>query len=128
MPVGLSIPVGVNQKGGARLTSGDENDHKIIMASLGSDDNENAFQQNIGLGEDIVFDIADEAVQATITRRLIEMFRRFQSQQRYILRPETIRWEYDSSNQVMYLAFKYVQVESDREQDFRQQFSSGKVG
>ena len=128
MPVGLSIPVGVGSSGGAKLSTGDDNDHKIIMLALGSDDNDNAFQQNIGLGEDIVFDIANESVQATITRRLIEMFRRFQAQQRYILRTETISWDYDSANQVMFLSFKYVQVESDKEQEFRQQFSSGQVG
>jgi hypothetical protein len=123
MPTGLAVPVGVGQDGGARLADGDGNDAKIILLALGSDDNENAFQQNIGLGEGMVFDIADPTSRSRITRRLVEIFRRFEAQQRYILRTNTIQWTQDSNNQTTYLSFLYVQVESDQEKEFRQQFS-----
>jgi len=123
MPKGLAIPVRVSQSGGSRVSEGDENDSKIIRLALGSDDNENAFQQNIGLGEGMIFDVADPTSRSRITRRIIEIFRRFEAQQRFILRPGTIQWTQDSANQVTIMSFKYVTVESDQEQEFRQQFS-----
>lgn len=123
MPTGLAIPIRVGQGGRTVLAEGDDNDAKIILCALGSDDNENAFQQNVGLGEGMVFDIADPTSRSRITRRLIEIFRRFEAQQRYILRPNTIQWAQDSDNQVTTLSFMYVQVESDQEKEFRQQFS-----
>lgn len=121
MPKGLAMPVGVGQDGGMRLAEGDDNDAKIIKLALGSDDNENAFQQNIGLGDGMVFDIADPTTRPRVTRRLIEVFRRFEAQQRYILRPNTIRWEQEDGETV--LSFLYVQVESDEEKPFRQAYS-----
>ena len=123
MPTGLAVPMRASQSGGMALVDGDTNDSKIIRCALGSDDNENAFQQNIGMGEEMVFDIADPSSRSRITRRLVEIFRRFEAQQRYILRPNTIQWEQDSTNQVTTLSFLYLQIESDQEQEFRQQFS-----
>ena len=48
---GIKIPVGASKSGGAATITGDENDKQIISVALGSTDNENAFQQEISLGE-----------------------------------------------------------------------------
>lgn len=122
MATGLAIPVGVNNQGGAKLVSGDENDKKIISLSLGDDSNENAFQQNIGLGIGMIFDISDEITKANILRRLREVFRRFEAQKRFLLREETIKWG-SNENQEFVLEFKYVCIESDEEKEFRQKFN-----
>lgn len=130
MATGLSIPVGVNNKGGANLSSGDENDRKIISLSLGDDDNENAFQQNIGLGVGSIFGVSDELLRSKILRRLNEVFRRFQAQKRFIIRSDTIKWIKDENqNQELTLEFRYVSIESDEEKLFRQNFdaSSGSL-
>lgn len=130
MATGLSIPVGVDNQGGARLVSGDENDSKIIRLALGDDDNENAFQQNIGLGVGSIFGISDELIRSKILRRLHEVFRRFQAQKRFILRPNTVKWVRDENqNQELTLEFRYVSMESDEEKLFRQSFdaSSGSL-
>jgi hypothetical protein len=124
MPTGLAMPVGVGPDGGARLSSGDENDDKIIRLALGDDANENAFQQNVGVGGDMVFGHADELLQASIMRRVTEVFRRFEAQKRYILKTNTIRWSRDSETQDLIVQFKYLSVESDREQAFRENFSA----
>lgn len=124
MPTGLAMPVGVNRSGGARLSSGDENDDKIIRLALGDDANENAFQQNIGVGGDMVFGIADELLQSSIMRRVFDVFKRFEAQRRYRLQPNTITWSRDSETQELILQFKYVALESDREQLFRENFSA----
>lgn len=123
MPTGLRIPVGVDPGGGAALVSGDANDAKTIRAALGSDDNENAFQQGIGLGDGMIFDIADGKTRNVIERRVIDIFRRFEAQKRYILRRGTINWVEDSAEQTFEMSFKYVNLESDEEQLFRQQFN-----
>jgi hypothetical protein len=112
MPTGLAMPVGVSQGGGARLSSGDENDDKIIRLALGDDANENAFQQNVGVGANMIFGQSDQ------------VFRRFEAQKRYILRRNTIRWTQDSETQEMILTLKYLSVESDKEQMFRESFNA----
>lgn len=122
MPTGLSIPIGVAHGGGLRLSDSDDNDAKVIKLALGSDDNANAFQQNIGMGEGMIFDIDDPTSRARIVRRLVDIFRRFEAQQRYILRPSTIRWD-KGEEQTTVLSFLYVQIESDSEKQFRQQYS-----
>jgi hypothetical protein len=124
MPTGLAMPVGVSQGGGARLSSGDENDDKIIRLALGDDANENAFQQNVGVGANMIFGQSDQVLQATIMRRLNDVFRRFEAQKRYILRRNTIRWTQDSETQEMILTLKYLSVESDKEQMFRESFNA----
>ena len=117
------MPVGVGPGGGARLSEGEDNDNKIILLALGDDANENAFQQNIGVGADMVFGISDELMQANIMRRVGDVFKKFEAQKRYTLRRNTIRWLQDSDTQELILEFKYVALESDREQTFRESFS-----
>jgi hypothetical protein len=124
MPTGLAVPVGVGPDGGARLAVGDANDDKIIRLSLGDDSNENAFQQNVGVGADMVFGQSDELLQASIMRRLGEVFKRFEAQRRYIIKRETILWSRDSETQDLILQFKYLSLESESEQTFRESFSA----
>lgn len=118
------MPLGVGPDGGARLSSGSDNDDKIIRLALGDDANENAFQQNIGVGTDMVFGVADELSQAAIMRRVLDVFKRFEAQKRYTLRPNTITWSQDSKTQELILQFKYIALESDSEQTFRENFSA----
>lgn len=128
MATGLAIPVGVGPHGGAALSDGEENDKKIILLALGSDDSEHAWQQNVGLGDEIVFSLGDASVRSLVTRRLIAIFDRFRLQQRFILRPETIRWVEKPATQELELYFKYVSIETDEEKNFRHSFrASGGV-
>ncbi len=122
MPVGLNVPLGVNAAGGIALVDGDINDAKIIKLALGSDHNENAFQQDIGLGEDMVFDINDPPTRGRIQRRIQALFASFETQKRYALLPRTIKWEVDESQQVLRLEFRYVNLESDQEVLFQTNF------
>lgn len=124
MSTGLGMPVGVGNGGGARLVKGSENDDKIIRLALGDDANENAFQQNIGVGANMVFGLSDIEQQARIMRRVNAVFKRFEAQKRFILRRDTIKWTRDSANQELTLEFQYVSIESDEERDFRQNFDS----
>ena len=123
MATGLAMPVGVGPSGGARLSSGDENDDKVLRLALGDDSNENAFQQHIGVGADMVFGMSDELLQASIMRRVNQVFQRFEAQKRFVLKRDTIRWSKDSNAQELSLEFRYVSIESDSELTFRENFS-----
>ena len=124
MATGLSLPVGVTNSGGARLVSGKLNDNKIISLALGSGWSENAFQQDIALGQSMIFDLNDEAVRARIRRQLTLIFRDFQNQNRYRLLPSTLKWTEDGENQQLVLEFKYANIEEDETRDFTQRFTA----
>jgi uncharacterized protein YpmB len=121
---GIKIPVGVSNKGGAATISADENDAQIISVALGSTDNENAFQQEISLGESMVFDLNDQSIRAKITRRLVKLFEEFRIRKRFELKKETISWETNSDSQELILTFHYVNLESDEDKFFRKAFSA----
>ena len=124
MAVGLSIPVGVTTSGGARLSNGEDNDQKIIFLALGSGWNENAFQQDIALGQDMIFDLADQTVRAKIKRRLVIIFRDFQAQNRFKLIPGSMKWIEDGAKQTLQLEFKYANLETDETKDFTASFTA----
>lgn len=123
MPQGLKMPVGVSSTGGAALVSGDDNDRKIIWNALGDCSSEHAFQQDLGLGGDMVFDINDASLRARILRRLNNIFATFEVQKRYKLLRDTITWSANSASQELVLTFSYFNIESDEAQTFTRVFT-----
>jgi hypothetical protein len=121
---GLRLPVGVGPNGGASLIEGDENDYKIIAIALGSTESENAFQQDITLGERMIFDLNDYTIRASILKKLYKIFENFRLKKRFELKKETISWIEDSRNQILTLEFRYVNLESDEDIFFRKAFTS----
>jgi len=128
MPKGLAIPVGVNTSGGARLVEGDLNDSKILKLGLGDDENDNAYQQGIGMGTSMVFDTIDVGQRARLTQRLLDLFRRWEAQKRYKLRTNTLKWEEDAEKGELIVSFKYVSLEADEERDFRRSYVRAGAG
>lgn len=125
MPAGLKVPVGVNAGGGAATVEGDDNDTKIIKLALMSDDNENAFQQNIGLGEEMIFDLSTPTSKSKIAVKIKRIFAKFQAEKRYKLLNNTIKWIDDSEDQTVTLQFRYLNLESDEPQTYEQKFGAG---
>ena len=125
MPVGLKLPIQVNSSGGFALSDSDENDFKIIKTALMSDHNENAFQQNIGLGHGMIFDVNDEFTISRLNGRIRSIFRQFQNEKRYKLLPSTIKWVQDNSAQELTLEFRFISLESDEEKTFARTFRAG---
>jgi len=113
MARGLAIPVGANSGGGIKTVDGDVNNNKIIKLSLGSDDSENAFQLDIGLGQAMVFDLSDRTLQAKIRRKLVSIFRDFEIQKRFKLKTDTVKFNENEADQELELEFKYIDLESD---------------
>ena len=125
MSTGLKIPISVNPIGGVALVNGDDNDNKIIKLALSDDDNENAFNQDIGLGADMIFDINAPTSKSKIMVRIQRIFSKFRTEKRYKLLKNTIAWTDDSENQVTSLSFRYLNLESDEEQTYEQKFGAG---
>ena len=126
MATGLCIPVGVDSSGGASLCTGDDNDIKVIKAALNSGDNENAFQQNITLGEDMIFGMSDPLIRSRITVKIRQIFEVFYEQHRFKLLVDTIKWTDEA--EVVNLTFRYLNLESDEEKEYSDTFTAVSTG
>jgi hypothetical protein len=116
------MPFSAGPHGGLRLSTGDEQDNNIIRAALGSQDNNNAFQQEDSVGETSIFDINDEATQAVVVGKIRRVFEQFERLKRFKLIESSIRLLREDGDQVLY--FKYLNLETDREQEFSRNMSS----
>lgn len=104
---------------------GDNQDLKIIRTGLSGNDNLNAFQQDPGLGEDMIFDPSDPVVRGKIMLRLRNLFDDFEVQNRYRLLEDTVKWTEDLGAQTLALDFKYANLETDDVKDFNKGFREG---
>ena len=125
MATGLKLPISVNTSGGMALSTDVENDNKIIKTGLSDDDNENAFQQGIGLGDKMIFEVNRPELRVTIANDVRLIFERFEAQNRYKLLPSTLKWTENSQDQTLVLEFRYVNLETDEVQDFSRTFEAG---
>jgi len=123
MATGLKLPMGVDATGGAAMVEGEDNNEQIIKTALSDCDNEHAFQQDLGLGADMIFDISDPATRARILRKVKAIFDRFEAQYRFRLLTDTIRWSVDEGD--LTLKFMYHDIESDEDKPFARTFTSG---
>jgi len=124
MPTGLAIPLKANKSGGIARVTGDDNDTKIIRIALTDGDNENAFQQDITLGQSMIFDLMDPTLRARISMRVVRIFERFERQQRFKLFADTMAWTENSKEQTLELEFKYLNIESDETKTFAHTFGA----
>lgn len=123
MASGLRLPVGVGANGGAAIVSGDAQATKIIWTALSDCDNQNAFQQDLGLGSDLVFDAPESANRGKIIRKLYAIFDEFERDMLYRLERGTIQFEHDPRTQELVLSFQYINLESDDVKEFRKVLS-----
>jgi hypothetical protein len=123
MATGFSIPPRANTTGGLSLSSGDDQDNAIIGMALGEDETEHSFQQNTGIGDDMIFDTNDPLAQAAILGRLRKVFATFTRLKRFKLLENTIQFTQVDGD--MILSFKYLPMETGAEpQNFSTAVSS----
>lgn len=121
MPKGLSLPVGVNKTGSAAMVDGEDNNYKIISIALSDCDNDHAFQQDIGLGADMIFSVNDPISTGKILSRIDAIFEKFEAQHRFKLLKDSIRWRQNGGDLTM--SFDYHDLESDEIQPFNKKFT-----
>lgn len=124
MSKGIKIPIQVDRTGRIATIESDELNRQLIATALSDDENENAFQQQIGLGETMVFDQDTPVLRAKILRRLFTIFLDFESRKLFRLVRETIEWSKDIENGDLTLGFYYIDLESDNPQSFKKTFTT----
>lgn len=126
MATGLALPVGVDGSGGAAIVSTDAQDTKILSMALGDDDNDNAFQQNIGLGAFMIFEEPGDRTNALVRQRIKAIFRDFRAVQRFRLIPDSVVFNEESEPGEFSVEFKYINLESDEEKTFSARIIGGR--
>jgi len=125
MATGLKIPVGVNNRGGTAMVSGDDHATQAIRTALLDNSSTHAFQQDEGLGSDMIFDNMSVGSRARITFRINSIFRAFEALELFKLKSDTIKWTEIPEEQELELEFKYINLESDEEKTFNQRLLAG---
>lgn len=78
---GMSVPIAVDQAGGALLDEGGDQILKLLMLALTNCESANPFQ-NLGLPEDIIFRINDPIVEAEVALAIENVFKTFETAKR----------------------------------------------
>jgi hypothetical protein len=125
MAKGLAIPLGVNTYGGTATVEGDEQASKIIKLALGAGENENAFQQDVAMGELMIFGLNNTQLRADITKRLYRLTAQWEEDKLYKLVKNSIKWTVDQANSELTLECEFINLESDTPIPFSQAFSTG---
>lgn len=118
MAKGLKLPVGVNKAGGTAMVDGEANNKKVLFSALGDCGNESAFQQDLGIPLDIVFDVNDSARQPLVLRRIREIFAQFETAKRFKLVQDSVTIE--GVGEELRLELKYIDIEADETREFTQ--------
>ena len=126
MATGLALPVGVNGSGSAVLVSVDAQDSKILSMALGDDENDNAFQQNIGLGAFMIFQQPGDRINALVRQRITAIFRDFRAAQRFQLVADSVIFRDEPEQGEFSIEFKFINLESDEKRTFSARVIGGR--
>jgi len=124
MAKGLRVPVGVNRTGGTSMVEGDEQKRQVIVIALSSGENANAFQQDVNLGQAMIFGKDGPGLRAAVMQRLLQILESFEREKLFRLMQETIAWSKGDDGELV-IEFQYIDIESDETKSFRKQYSIG---
>lgn len=110
---GLAIPFSSDGRGRLALVSGEAQLQKIIVLNLSDLDSSNPFQGELGIGRDMIFAIASESLRTDLKRRIKELFRRLQLQDRARL-AKSPSFTTDSNLQELTVNIAYINLEEDK--------------
>lgn len=122
MTKALKLPLGVTKDGGAATIEGDDVSHQLILTALSDNDNDNAFQQGIGLGSGAIFEQPNAAIRGKILRRLLAIFRDFERAKRFKLVRSSLTIAEVKGQGETNVEFSYFDLETDEVKTFRRRF------
>lgn len=117
---GISLPFRANKNGEVALSSGIQNDEEEIILAIISDENNNAFLQNQGIGSDQIFRANGSQIESTLTARLIAVFDSFERQNRFILHRDSV--QVLKTGIMLEVRFRYFNIENSEEREYSKQF------
>ena len=119
MPVGLRIPVGVDAGGGVALVEASEQANKIIKTALSPCYSAHAFQQDLGVGEAMIAEVATVEGKARLRSRIRRLFTAFRADDRYRLIEGSVVINEGPEEGELTLELKYQDLEADEEYQFQ---------
>lgn len=113
---GIAVPFSSDGRGRLALVSGDEQLRKIIICGLMDCENENPFNQDIGLGSQMIFAQNIDSLQADLRRRINALFRRLQLADRARL-ASPVKFTVNSAEQELECDVHYLNIEENKSSD-----------
>lgn len=110
---GIAIPFSADGRGRLALVSGENQLRKLIILNLSDCDSANPYQDDLGIGADMVFAIASVKLRADVKRRATLLFRRLQLSDRARL-AEPPSFETDQASQSITMNIDYINLEENR--------------
>jgi len=130
MAKGLKLPIQVTPQGRTALLEGDEQLRKIIALNLSWLENGNPFQQwrgvthnEPGIDPAIVFSVNSTFLSNKVARNIKSLFHRFQAAGRASLVEGYPKMTRDSANQELIADIKYINLETDKVDEFSHRFT-----
>lgn len=124
MVKGLKVPIGVDIYGGSAVVEDSEYKHQLIAMSLSSGDSANAFQQEVSLGQDMIFGQDTLSLRSSVTQRLYAIFADFETNKLFRLMKETLKWNPLGDGRLE-LSFSYIDIETDTVESFLKEYTVG---
>lgn len=119
MPKGLKIPVGVDNRGRAAIEKNEsKNTMKILTLALQQGGDNNAFQL-LGIDDRLIFGIKTAAFRGKATQAVKRIVSKFPELIR--IDESTISFD-DTVEGELTILFKYIDLLTNKEQEFRQGF------
>ncbi len=115
MGLGLAIPVGVNQGGGAQLEPDPQHLRTVLRLALSPGDDDNPFQ-NLGLDERIIFSINDPATRGVARNIIQKILQKFSD--RLVLDPSSAVEFRQIKEGRLDISFRYVNLDTNEPTDF----------
>lgn len=106
------------------MVSGDVQKRQLLQVALSSGENANAFQQDLNLGEAMIFGNDSSVLRSAIMQRVLRIFQNFETNKLFRLMQETVVWSQGDEGELV-LEFSYIDIESDETMAFRKEFTIG---
>lgn len=120
MAKGFSIPFRANHKGRVVLSDGDTHLAELLGIAFGSGDSNNPFQE-LGLGEDMVFENATEELFNNIAVKIRTIFENFEDEELAKLqdRTDNLEMKVGSEEGTWEMVVYYINLERDAPGTFK---------
>ena len=126
---GLAVPIVPGPDGRTKTLSGDDELEKIIRLNLGDLENDNPYTQwggaskgEPGIDPGIIFSLSVESLQERIKTNIKLLFDRLSAQGRAKLVTGYPKMVSDSAKMELLCGIRYLNLESDKENEFEHRF------
>lgn len=114
MAKGMALPIDVNPRGGAQIIEGDDYISSLVATGLSDCSDDNPFN-DLGLGLEQVFSLAEHATTAKARYRIDLVFAELESKD--LARLESVKF-FDSTDGELSVTVAWINLEANERQEF----------